>query len=344
MNRDKKILILGACTNIKFPEKTGGVIVLFENLKKELDSLNIEYLLIDTNKSNYPNMIVAIFSIIYNIFKKGKNASHISLHGTSKDYSFLALFVYLSSKINKINYSLRKFAGDFDTYYENASSSKKRVIKFILKKSEHNFFETKNLTKYFEKFNKNTHWFPNVRESQNRVFKEKKFEKKFVFISQLFKTKGVSEIFETSNLLPKEYQIDLYGPIKDEMYTEEFFKKYKANYLGALKADEVLAKLKEYDVLLLPTYYKGEGYPGIIIEAFSAALPVITTSWRSISEIVTDKTGVIIECKNVDKLKDAILSFDNKNYSEYSKNSFEAFELFDSKVQTKKFLQTIEIL
>ncbi len=344
MNKNKKILILGACTNIKFPEKTGGVIVLFENLKKELNDLNIEYLLIDTNKSNYPNMLVAISSIIYNIFKKGKGASHISLHGTSKDYTFLTKFVYLSCKINKINYSLRKFAGDFDTHYKNASSSKKRVIKFVLKNSKHNFFETKNLTDYFSKFNENTHWFPNVRESQSRIFKEKKFKKKFVFISQLFKTKGVTEILEASNNLPDDYQIDLYGPIKDEVYTDEFFKKYKANYMGALKSDEVLETLKKYDVLLLPTYYKGEGYPGIIIEAFSTGIPVITTSWRSIPEIVTDKTGVIIEPKSSKALTEAILSFNDKNYKEFSKNSFESFETFDSKIQTKKFLETIEVL
>ncbi len=341
---NKKILIIGACTNIKFPEKTGGVIVLFENLKKELNDLNIEYLLIDTNKSNYSNMIAAISSIVYNIFKKGRDASHISLHGTSKDYTFLTKFVYLSCKINKINYSLRKFAGNFDTYYESSSMYKKKVIEFVLKNSEHNFFETKSLTKYFSKFNKNTHWFPNVRESQNRVFAKKKYSKKFVFISQLFKTKGVDEILEASNSLPNDYQIDLFGPIKDEKYTDEHFKNYKANYLGALKADEVLAKLKEYDVLLLPTYYQGEGYPGIIIEAFSIGKPVITTSWRSIPEIVTDKTGVIVGCENIKALKDAILSFNDENYKEYSKNAFKEFDLFDSKVQTKKFLQTIEVL
>ena len=48
-----KLLILGPRTNKKDPSKTGGAVVLFENLIERLNKLNIDYVLIDTNKENY---------------------------------------------------------------------------------------------------------------------------------------------------------------------------------------------------------------------------------------------------------------------------------------------------
>ncbi|HEY8362617.1 MAG TPA: glycosyltransferase, partial [Tissierellaceae bacterium] len=35
-----------------------------------------------------------------------------------------------------------------------------------------------------------------------------------------------------------------------------------------------------------PTYYEGEGFPGTIIDAFSAGVPVIATDWKYNKEIV----------------------------------------------------------
>ena len=40
-------------------------------------------------------------------------------------------------------------------------------------------------------------------------------------------------------------------------------------------------RLWEYDCLVLPTFHPGEGYPGVIAEAFVHEIPVITTiGWR----------------------------------------------------------------
>lgn len=334
-----KYLLIGPCENKRDPSKTGGVIVLFEDLIKQFDKQNINYIVIDTNKANYSNILVAMVSIYFNIFIKSFKVLQLSIHGTANDYVFIAPFMIIVAKLFNKKTSTRKFAGNFHGYYKNANSYKKRLIEYVLKNSTYNFFETKYLVDFFKKFNDNTFWFPNVREKQI-IDNKKVFQKKFVFISQLYKSKGVDEILEASNMLSDEYQVDLYGPLRDD-YTEEYFTKYKANYKGALKSNEVLNTLKDYDVLILASYYPGEGYPGVVIEALSIGKAVIVTDLESIKEMVDETCAIFVKPRNPEEIKDAILMFDDDNYQSYSKNALLTFTNFDSDIQTNKFLEII---
>jgi len=66
-------------------------------------------------------------------------------------------------------------------------------------------------------------------------------------------------------------------------------------YRGVLDNAEVGERLWEYDALVLPTRWPGEGYPAVILEAFAHGLPVITTRWQSIPDIVDDGCGILVE-------------------------------------------------
>ncbi|MBL4710603.1 MAG: glycosyltransferase, partial [Flavobacteriales bacterium] len=94
-------------------------------------------------------------------------------------------------------------------------------------------------------------------------------------------------------------------------------------FKGILNGEkEILSTMKKYDVLILPTYYEGEGYPGVIIEAYSIGLPVIATQWKSLPEIVEHKkTGFLVEPQNAKDLKRTIELFNTDNYAEMSKNA-----------------------
>jgi glycosyltransferase involved in cell wall biosynthesis len=55
-----------------------------------------------------------------------------------------------------------------------------------------------------------------------------------------------------------------------------------------LEPAEVVPTLRNYDALIFPSYYQGEGHPGVLVEAMMAGLPIITTQFRSIPELVQD--------------------------------------------------------
>lgn len=337
-----KILFIGPRFNKELPSKTGGTIVLFENLLEKCDELNINYEVIDSKKGNYKNKLLAIISIILGSLIKIPKVSHVSIHGSGKDYTYIAPFIIFFSKIFKKTISLRKFAGDFDILYDNCSTSRKQILKYVLKNSDINFFETKYLVKQFKLINENTYWFPNVRKKTN-IKREGNYKKRFIFLSQIKEEKGIREIFEVSNQLDNSYTFDIYGNLLDNMKNTNF-NNYNVNYKGALNPEDVQKTLSQYDVFILPTFWKSEGYPGVIIEALSVGLPIISTNLRGIKEMVDSDSSILIEPKNILQLKKAIESINDKNYLGKSTAALKQFSNFDSQKQTEAFLKKIGVL
>jgi len=336
----KKILLLGSLTNKKDPAKTGGVTVLFELLLSELRERNIEFDVIDTLKDNYLSSMSAYLSVLLQLMKNLHKYDHISLQATANSFIAIGPIMILLAKFFKKTTSVRKFAGDFHEVYANANSLKKYLIKYVLVNSDVNFFETKYLVEYFQPFNKNTYWFPNVRRSVLKPSLPRKYNKRFVFIGTVNAEKGIDEICEAIKRLDSSYIVDIYGPLYDKKYTKNYFDKIGLTYKGALNAKDVFCVLNNYDVLLLPSYR--EGYPGIIIEALSLGIPTIATRLKGIMEMVqNDENGILIDIKDYNQLVNAIKSIDNKKYSRYSIAAKESFRLFNSQKQTDLFLERI---
>jgi glycosyltransferase involved in cell wall biosynthesis len=340
---DSNKSILFAGYKLGDPKKTGGFIVYTENILQDLRELGIEHELLNTNSQFFKNFPHMFLNVTYNFFKKFRKYDHISLHGTANHFLFFGpIFVFFSKKFGK-TISLKKTAGRFHTEYEAYGPFRKKLIQYVLKNADIVYFETKYLVDYFKHFNKETYWHPNIRRNPNFTYKQKEYRKKFAFISLVTETKGIDELLEVSNRLDDTYTIDIYGPVKSLKYTEEYFKDYKANFKGSLASHEVIEKLKEYDVIVLPSH--DEGYPGIFIEAFSYGLPVLTTSLPPILEIVKhEQNGIIVEPKNIDSLYEGFLAFNTQNYTVMSKNSYDSFEQFDSLKQTQKLVNRINAL
>jgi len=331
----RNILLMGPRLNKKDPAVSGGGAVLFENLIEQCTIKGIEYDVIDTNKSNYTNNFISLIIIFFQFSSRFMKFSDVSLHGTAKDYVFIAPFVVFFTRFFRKRISLRKFAGNFNDYFMKSNNLKKCIIKYVLKHSHINFFETKYLVDYFSTYNANTFWFPNVRYKQSLETSKTTFQKRFIFIGHVKKEKGIYELLEVSNMLDPSYTLDIYGSLVENIVFDD----YKAEYKGVLHPDDVIDTMRKYDVLLLPSYR--EGYPGVVIEALSVGLPVVATKLQGISEMLDDESSMLIEAKNCKALKQAIESFNSSNYNQKSLAAIRQFKQFDADVQTAKFFERI---
>ena len=139
---------------------------------------------------------------------------------------------------------------------------------------------------------------------------------RFCIFSRVMKEKGVEAAIEAieainTSLDRKICVLDIYGRIDDGYKSrfEEIMQNVSnaVNYKGIVPYDKSVKAIKDYYALLFPTYWDGEGFPGTIVDAFSAGLPVIATDWNCNAEIVDNmKTGIIYPNKEISDLRSAI--------------------------------------
>lgn len=130
--------------------------------------------------------------------------------------------------------------------------------------------------------------------------------------SRVIKEKGIEDAIESVCFINNKYKktiytLDIYGPIgKDyEKEFDEILKKVPnyIRYCGIKDADESVKVIKDYDFLIFPSYYFGEGLPGTFIDAFCAGVPVISSDWKYNSEIIKHEyNGFVFPTRNIDEI------------------------------------------
>ena len=136
---------------------------------------------------------------------------------------------------------------------------------------------------------------------------------RFVFLSRVHPNKGVGEIVEAVRQLNEKglkdkFIVDLYGKIEpgyEDKFNSEIASLDNVEYKGFLNLtnDEGYQTLSTYDVMLFPTYWSGEGFPGIVIDANISGLPIIASDWNMNKEVVLDGiTGYMIPPHNSEAL------------------------------------------
>lgn len=179
---------------------------------------------------------------------------------------------------------------------------------------------------------------------------------RFVFLSRVHRDKGCGMIVSCAKRLnemgfQKRFTVDFYGTIS------KAFPEFKdmiegidnVNYNGFLNltSKEGYDKLSEYDMMLFPTYWDGEGFPGVIIDAYIAGVPVIASNWNCNEDVVDDQIGYIIPHHNEEALFKAMKEtiegrFDLK---QMAKNcQARAVEFDNRKVLSKENLKKIGLL
>ena len=126
-------------------------------------------------------------------------------------------------------------------------------------------------------------------------------DKRFVFFSRVHPEKGCQEIINCTkrlNDLGYKFVVDFYGALDKDYqdFPSRISDVHNISYKGFLdiKKNEGYDTLASYDVMLFPTYWMGEGFPGVVIDAYIAGLPIIASDWNCNEEVIDERTGVII--------------------------------------------------
>lgn len=152
----------------------------------------------------------------------------------------------------------------------------------------------------------NAHYLPNFRDFEPVAPSTDEWAEPLalVFLSRVIPAKGVAlcvEVVRKINAVAgyTRLTLDLWGPVPDQHQT--WFRELLPNaepaihYRGILPPDQVIATLAGYDALIFPTWYDGEGFPGVVVDAYAAGIPVIASDWHDNCEVVNDgETGLIV--------------------------------------------------
>lgn len=331
-----KLLVLARRYNPRQSCAIGGVVVSSENLLSYLKARKVNFYCVDTNKTKYRFRGAACVKILVELMLQIKKHDHLALNLNEKELLAIAPIAALGAWFFKKPVSLRVFGGNLDQFA--AKNFFRKIIFFVLFRNlDILFLQTKNLVVAFSGRTNTVH-LPTCRYGHGS--RNKTYAGQFVFVGQIKKSKGVGVILEALEYT-QNIHVDFYGPLQD--FSEDQLNTQNSAYKGLAKKEEVPAILGAYDFLLLPTFHEGEGYPGVILESYSAGRPVITTNWRSIPEIVDDgKSGFLLAPGDALGLAAVLNSIDQGIHIKMMSYARQKFSEFDCEEIYAKYLKKIE--
>lgn len=308
----KKILFIGSLQWGQ--QSTGGGIqtknqLLLRYLEKKINEIEFY----DTYNKN---AISVLIHSLFLILKNNKNTPVIFSIAFRGSYT-----IVLACKLMRLqrNFYLIAPGGNLNTYLKRSSSFKLRIFRSFKRiYVQANYLQKDLIEMGFDNCSVLSNFKP-LLYNPNRS-KEKKDIFKFVYLSRITADKGVDEIIEAvRGLSRKDICVDFYGKIL-EPYTDSFFNSLQnlnIHYKGFLdlNKEEGYKLLSDYDALLFPTYFNGEGFPGTLIDSFIAGVPAIATRFHANEEIIKDgENGLLIPIKDANELSNAMLMLID-NYS-----------------------------
>ena len=137
---------------------------------------------------------------------------------------------------------------------------------------------------------------------------------KVLYLAHCFREKGLFDTLEGVALANKQLSaarsplrmhLTIIGAFlsqadrdETERRIQELGARESVRCLGFVSAEVKNQCLREADLFCFPTYYGAENQPGNLIEALAFGLPIVTTRWRSIPEMLPDGYAALVPPKS----------------------------------------------
>lgn len=293
----------------------GGTKVSFEILAKALEcSEEFNPIIHNTSRKllrasklkrlllNLSGLITLCLFLLFNRVKSNHFMWNVSANGLMSS----GVLIWIITKLLRYRVILRVFGGDLAEVLSKQSAFKKVIFGRTFMSFNFILVQSKSLVSELDSY-RNVHWFPTTRTFKSNVQAKQKHCSNFIYVGQLKLEKGLDLICEILERNESEcFNITICGP-EVSIGLSNRLKACGANVLGQVPFEKVQKHIADADVFIFPTRYVGEGYPGAVIEALQLGVPVITTDWKYMTEIVEDrKSGLIIE-STFESLLDAML-------------------------------------
>lgn len=321
-----KVLLVGP-----FPNPISGVSIA--NLKVEEILENERKFMPGRINMSFPdfNDKVGAFSIKKLLFFVGINFKALKVLSFDKIYitpgqSYYGILKYvviilLSSLLGK-EIIIHVHGNYLHQQYEVLSGKKKRIFRFLISRCKKGIVLSDSLRKNLSLFINPESIFviPNFAEdnllgSNN----EKSDDINIIYLSNLMEEKGIFQFLEAMEILNEnsiKFNAKVAGDIDQTLRHDLLKRMGKINnleYLGIVKDGEKQDLLNWGTVFILPTFYRMEGQPISILEAYATSNLVLTTNHAGIPDIFEDEVnGYYIEKQSATSIVQKI-EFLNKN-------------------------------
>jgi glycosyltransferase involved in cell wall biosynthesis len=124
------------------------------------------------------------------------------------------------------------------------------------------------------------------------------------------------KLFVAGSFVTKEEKAEFNQRLKNPEFSSA------VNYLGFVAGAEKERALREADLFCFPTRYIGENQPVNLIEAMAFGLPIVTTRWRSLPEMLPPNYPGLVDSQSPDQIAAALIRLMNEKSGETARENF----------------------
>ena len=247
-------------------------------------------------------------------------------------HTFLGILKYLPffllSKLSAKQLIVHIHSDHLWIMFKDAPSWKRYVLTAVMGLADKGIVLSPVLRRNLRPFMKDDHIYelPNfisaslLEHDLSKTLAEKKqHHLSILFLSNLFKEKGIIDFLEAMLILKKrnlDFEVHVAGdiPVCMKAETDRYFEKMQdiLHYHGIVTGEKKKALFLQTNIFVFPTYHR-EAQPLVILEAMATGNIILSTNIGGIPDIfVADKNGFTVESNNPTQIADIILSLQEK--------------------------------